>query len=295
MLDFTRREFLAQSSLAFGAAALAPAVARAAAPERKLRSPADEVVLGRSGIRTSLLGLGTGMHGVRRSSNQLKLGQEGFTRLVRHALERGVRYFDTADQYGTHIYLREALKGIDRSGLLIQTKTLAKHPEVLKADIERYRQELGADVLDCVLMHCMTKRTWSADMRPVMEVLGEYKQRGVVRAVGISCHGWEPLEASLDVDWIDVQLARINPFGSAMDGPPEKVAPVLAAMHRRGRGVLGMKICGGGRNTGAEDRLKSLGYVLGLGCVDAFTIGFESPQQLDEVFAQIEQVLAAAS
>ncbi|MGA2031372.1 MAG: aldo/keto reductase [Thermoguttaceae bacterium] len=289
MSTLSRRQFLARTSLALGAAALAPRLA-AAAPARKITSGADIVTLGRTGIKTSLLGIGTGMNGVGRSSNQMKLGASGFTRLLRYALERGIRYIDSADQYGSHLFIREALKGVDRSKLMIQTKTLAHHPEVAKADIERFRQELGMDCLDTLLLHCMQTRSWPADMRPVMDVLSDAKEKGRVRAVGVSCHGWDPLEASIACRWIDVQLARINPFGAIMDAAPEQVSAALKKMHAGGRGVIGMKICGGGTKTGAEDRLKSLKYVLGLGCVDCLAIGFESTKQIDEVLEQIETV-----
>ena len=109
--------------------------------------------------------------------------------------------------------------------------------------------------------------------------------------MGVSCHGWDPIEASVDCDWIDVQLARINPTGAKMDGPPEEVAAHLKKMHAKGRGVLGMKIFGEGDFTMPQQRFASLKYVLGLGSVDAFTIGFSSGAQIDETLAMIEKVL----
>ena len=289
MSTLSRRHFLAGASLAFGAATLGSRFASSAEPNRP-RTAADPVTLGKTGIKTSLLGIGTGMTGGGHSSNQLRAGQAAFTRLIRHALDRGIRYIDSADMYGTHIFIREALKGVDRSNLFIQTKTRATHPEVAKADIDRYREELGMERLDTVLMHCMTKGSFPVDMRPVMDALQDAKEKGKIRAVGVSCHGWDPLEASVGCDWIDVQLARINPHGTAMDATPEKVAAQLKKMHDKGRGVIGMKICGGGGNTGAQDRLKSLRFVVGLGSVDCFAVGFETPQQIDEVVAQIESI-----
>jgi len=290
MRSITRRNFLAGAAVA-SAAALTGRSAKAEETTSKIKSGADQVTLGRSGVKTSVLGLGTGTHGVRRSSNQQKLGQAKFTALVRHAYDKGIRYFDTADQYGMHIFLREALKGAPRDDLFIQTKVRQTHPEAAKADIERFRQELQMDTIDSLLMHCMQKATWTTDLRPVMDVMFEAKEKERVRAVGISCHGMDPLAASPACDWIDVQLARINPFSAAMDGPPEKVVEQLKKLHDAGKGVIGMKICGGGKKTGPEERLESLKFVLGLGCVDAFTIGFESPRQIDEVLAQIETVL----
>jgi predicted aldo/keto reductase-like oxidoreductase len=191
--------------------------------------------------------------------------------------------------YHMHVFVQIALKGVPRDKYFIQTKTQAKHPEVAKADIERFRRELGVETIDSLLMHCMATRSWPTDMRPVMDVLDEAKRKGRVRAVGISCHGFEPLAASAESDWCDIQLARINPFGDKMDAEPEKVAEQLKKMHAKGRGVLGMKIYGETGFGSREKRLQSLKYVLGLGCVDAFTIGFTSTQQLDETLELIEQ------
>src|SRR5262249_39604118 len=157
--------------------------------------------------------------------------------------DKGITYFDTADQYGSHLYLREALKGLPREKLFIQTKTRATTADVVKADLDRFREELGMDYVDTLLMHCMMERSWPTDFRPVMDVLSEAKDRKWVRAVGVSCHGLDPLRAAVKCDWIDVDLARINPVGveARMDGTPEEVVPCLKAMHEQGKGILGMK------------------------------------------------------
>jgi len=302
MSTLSRRRFLAGTSAALGAAWVKGAMAAEAPQEAKPaegakreyrppRSGVDRVTVGRTGIQTSVLGLGTGTHGGR---EQLDIGQDAFTRLVRHALDQGIHYIDTADMYSTHLFVRFALKGVSRDKYFIQTKTRATHPEVAKADIERFRRELKVDCLDILLMHCMTKGSWPTDMRPVMDVLREAKEKKRVRAVGVSCHGWDPLVASVDTDWCDVQLARINPFGAVMDGTPEKVSEQLKKMHDKGRGVLGMKIYGENGFGSREKRQASLKYVLNLGCVDCFTIGFSKPEQIDETLELIRTAVPAA-
>jgi predicted aldo/keto reductase-like oxidoreductase len=279
----SRRDFLGRSALAVGALAAGGQLQSALA--HKVKSPTDQVVLGRSGIKTSLIGMGTGSVGVQHSSNQVKLGQEKFTKLVRYAYDKGITYFDTADQYGSHIFLREAVRGLPRDKLFIQTKTRASTADVARADLERFRQELGTDYLDTLLMHCMTKASWPTDFRPVMDVLSEAKEKGWVRAVGVSCHGMDPLRSAVKSDWVEVDLARINPVGvkARMDGPPEEVVPCLKAMHTQGKGILGMKILGEGTFKTAEQQIDSIRFVLGLGCVDAFVIGFEKPEQIDQI------------
>ena len=293
MTRLSRRDFLGQSAVGVGVLATGASLA-VAAPARTVKSPTDQVVLGKTGIKTSLIGLGTGSVGVKRSSNQVKLGQEKFNKLVRHAYNSGITYFDTADQYGSHIFLREALRGLPREKLFIQTKTRATTADVARADLERFREELGTDYLDTLLMHCMTKGSWPTDFRPVMDVLSDAKAKGWVRAVGVSCHGMDPLRAAVGCDWVEVDLARINPVGGnkgRMDGSPQDVAACLKAMHGQGKGILGMKILAEGTLKVPEQQLQSLRFVLGLGCVDAFVIGFESPDQIDQIMRLAETAL----
>jgi predicted aldo/keto reductase-like oxidoreductase len=298
MVPLSRRQFLGQSAALGAAAVMASAPPRASAAVRRLTGPGDLITLGKSGVKTSLLGIGTGSHGVKRSSNQVKLGQDKFNKLLGHAFDRGITYVDTADQYGSHIFVRDAIKAlkVPRERLFIQTKTRALNAEVAKADLERFREELGTDYIDSLLMHCMTKQSWPTDMRPVMDVLDDAKAKGWVKAVGVSCHGLAPLQSAAVTDWIDVDLARINPVGvkAVMDAAPEVVAALLKQMHDKGKGILGMKILGEGRFKTAEQQRESLKFVLGLGCVDAFVIGFESPQQIDEICKIIEDVLRVA-
>ncbi len=296
MIPLSRRQFLGQSAAALGAAVIASVPARAAG--RSITGAGSLVTLGKSGVKTSLLGIGTGSHGVGRSSNQVKLGQDRFNKLLGHAFERGITYIDTADQYGSHIFVREAIKAakMPREKLFIQTKTRALNAEVAKADLERFREELGTDHVDSLLMHCMTKQSWATDMRPVMDVLDNAKAKGWVKAVGVSCHGLAPLQTAAVTDWIDVDLARINPVGvkAVMDAGPDVVAPLLKQMHDKGKGILGMKVLGEGRFKTAEQQRASLKFVMELGCVDAFVIGFESPKQIDEICALIEDVAKVA-
>jgi predicted aldo/keto reductase-like oxidoreductase len=294
MSEPTRRDFVGQSAFAVAALAAGARAFAAGEGKRKLKSGADQVTLGKTGLKLSLLGMGTGSTGVKHSSNQVKLGEEKFVKLVRYAYDKGITYFDTADQYGSHIYLRSALKKLPREKLFLQSKTRATTAAMARADIERFLEELDTPYLDTLLMHCMTRGSWPTDMRPVMDVLSEAKAKGKVKAVGVSCHGMAPLRAAVKADWVDVDLARINPVGGnegRMDGTPAQVAECLKAMHAQGKGILGMKILAEGTLKTEEQQRKSLRFVLGLGCVDAFCIGFESPGQIDQLLKRIEEVL----
>jgi hypothetical protein len=290
MSDVSRRQFLAGSAATLLAAPFAAGADTAleAAPQ-KITKGTDLVTLGKTGIRTTLLGLGTGTKSGR---EQWELGQEGFTRMVRYAYDRGIRYIDTAAGYRTHPMVRGALEGLPREELFIQTKIRPRSAEAAKAGIERVRKELDTDYVDSLLIHYMTNKGWQADMRPVMDVFSEAKEKGRLRAVGVSCHGWDPLVDSVAGDWVETHLVRINPFEAMMDGKPDDVAAEMKKMHAKGRGIIGMKIFGETGFDSAEKRLESLEYVLGLGCVHAFTIGFTSTEQIDETLGMIEKVLA---
>jgi predicted aldo/keto reductase-like oxidoreductase len=294
-----RRDFITQATAAATVASVAATSASASAstayPRNALpKSPGDKVTLGKTGIQVSLVGMGTGSVGSGQASNQTRLGIKGFAKVVRHALDHGVCFFDVADQYGSHVYLREALKGVPRENYVIQTKTHATNFADAKSHLERYRLELGVDYLDIVLLHCMQKSGWQHDHTGSMDYLRKAKEEKIIRAHGTSCHGMDPLRTSAQESFVEVDLARINPEGLIMDDKkPDEVASVLEEMHTAGKGIVGMKILGEGRIKTPERKDASLRYVLGLGTVDAFVIGFESTEQIDDILKRTTDALAA--
>ncbi|MDG3007915.1 aldo/keto reductase [Paludisphaera mucosa] len=293
-----RRDFLATTASAAALAATAGAgTSRAAATFAKNALPAGpqaRVTLGKTGIETSLIGMGSGTVGGGQSSNQTKLGVKGFTKVVRHALDHGVTLFDVADQYGSHVYLREALKGVPREKYQIQTKTHATDAVTARDHLQRYRLELGVDYIDILLLHCMTKTGWDHEHTGAMEALMQAKEEKLIRAHGTSCHGMDPLRTSAKLPFVEVDLARINPEGLIMDDKkPDEVASVLEEMHTAGKGVIGMKILGEGRITEPAKIDASLRFVLGLGTVDAYIIGFQSTDQVDDILKRTEAAIGA--
>ena len=294
MTTITRRDFLTTTSIAAGAAALGRRMTFAeqsvAVPPVQVKVGSDTVTLGKTGIKTSVLGMGTGTNSGR---EQRELGQEGFVRLMREAYDRGIRYIDTAGMYKTHDLVGATLKQLPKGEMFVQTKTWARAAKKAKDDIELFRRQLGMETLDTLLIHCMTKDDWPTTLRPVIDVLVEAKEKGQVRAIGVSCHSFEALEDAEAAEQMDVHLVRINPFGRVMDDKPDKVSAEIAQMHAKNRGVIGMKIFGNNGLKSQEERFQSLKYVLGLGTVHAFTIGFSKIEQLDETLKLIERATAA--
>ncbi len=218
-------------------------------------------MLGKTGIQVSLVGMGTGSIGSGGASNQTRMGVKEFGRVVRHALDHGICFFDVADQYGSHVYLREALKGVSRDQYVIQTKSHATNFKDAKSHLERYRLELGVDYIDIVLLHCMQKRAdGSTPHQGSMEYLMKAKEERIIRAHGTSCHGMDPLRTSAKEPFVEVDLARINPEGLIMDNEqkPDEVASVLEEMHAAGKGIVGMKILGEGQINTPERKDASL-------------------------------------
>lgn len=250
---------------------------------------ASRPVLGRTGLRPSLLGMGTGTKAWNKNSAQIRRGEEVFVGNLLHAHARGVRFFDLADQYGSHEYMRRALTEgkLDRGELFILTKTNAKDAAGVRDDLDRMRREAGVEYFDAVLLHCMTEADWPEKMRPCMDVLAEAREKGIVRAHGVSCHSLEALNRAADSDWVQVMLSRINPWGTKMDGPPEAVVPVLQRAHASGKGMLGMKIAGEGAH--GDKIAESLEFVSKQGCIHAVTIGFVERAEIDAAFESVER------
>ncbi len=294
MQTLNRRNFLTTSAAATATLAASNVRAAAAFPRAELpKTPADVRTLGKSGVKVSLIGMGTGSIGVDQSSNQVRLGVKEFTRVVRHCLDHGITHFDVADQYGSHVFLREALKGVPRETYQLQTKTHAHDARIARSHIERYRLELGVDYIDTLLLHCMTEGDWPQKNKGAMEFLMQAKEQGLIRTHGTSCHGMDPLRTAVRHPFVEVDLARCNPEGLIMDGKtPDEVASELQEAHDGGKGVVGMKILGEGRINTPERIDKSLRYVLGLGTVDAFIIGFESTQQVDDILKRTADAIA---
>lgn len=278
-----RREFLKYTAATTGAVMLPMGVSRAESPKKYAN---DIVTLGNTGIKASRLAMGTGTHGVNRRSNQTrKLGIQGVADLLHAAYDQGINFWDSADQYGTHPHLKAALKQIPREKVVILTKTHATTAEEMRADIDRFRTELGTDYLDIVLLHFMTDPNWPTVKEAGMEVLAKMREEGIVRAHGVSCHTLGALKAAANSDWVQVDLARINPYGSRMDDTVEKVVPVLKRMYDQGKSVIGMKIFGAGQLRDKAD--ECLKYVLNEDYVDAFTIGQENQDEMRDLLKRI--------
>jgi aryl-alcohol dehydrogenase-like predicted oxidoreductase len=249
------------------------------------KSSTDQLLLGNTDIRISRLAMGSGTHGYGGASDQTRLGLDGFSSLLVQSFDRGITFWETADQYGSHAHLKRALATVGRSNIVVLTKTHARTEREAQADLERFLSELGTDYIDIVLLHNRQSARWTSECAGAMSYLARAKERGMIRAHGVSCHTLEALRTAAATPWVDVDLARINPAGLHMDADPGTVIGVLREMKAAGKGVIGMKILAQGDLSGSVDA--AIRHAVALDCLDAFTIGFRSASELDEVQASI--------
>lgn len=293
--EITRRQFIKNTAVVTGAAVLASSCTTETTP-----SATDLVPLGKTGLKLSRIGFGTGTRG---GTIQRELSTDEFNRLMHYAFERGIRYIDTAENYKTHTWVHDAIKGLPREKLFILTK-MPRIPDNPLETLDRYRKELGIDYLDAVLVHAVSTPDWDEERKVVLDALEEAKNKGIIRSHGVSCHSLTALRTAADLDWVDVNLVRVNPQGNRMDmlkpargvrsneSHVPDVLEQIKVMRANDHGIIGMKIYGEGDFTNLEDREKSMQYVWQSGLVDAITIGFKSVEEIDETILLTNRALS---
>jgi len=249
----------------------------------------DRVMLGTSGLEVSRMAMGTGTSGYGGSSNQTrKLGIKGLSDLLRFGYDKGVFFWDSADQYGSHPHLKEALRHVPREKVVILTKTHASTEKEMLADLDRFRSELGTDYIDIILLHCMMDKNWPVEKQGAMNILSRAREDKQIRLHGVSCHTLEALKASAASPWVQIDLARINPAGVEMDAEVSTVTGVLRQMKQSGKIIMGMKVFGVGRLINRKD--ECLKFALAQDYVDCFTIGIENADQLLDVEKRLPEL-----
>lgn len=293
MAHFTRREFL-KTGLAAGTLAVSgglPLIAQRG-------SATDMVTLGRSGVKVTRLAFGTGTIS---GKVQRDLGQEGFTRLVRHAYDRGIRFFETAESYGEmHRMLGVALKGIPRDSYQLMSKVTTRDGVDPRQKLDELRGLANSEYFDIMLLHWQHTATWPADTARWQDAILEAQSRKVVLSHGASVHGLPALRRVPGTAWLDVAMIRMNHTGKSMDAEdytqdpgnvPEVVAHVKE-VRKEGRGVISMKLAGEG-TFDREDRRKAMRFAFRDAGVDCVTVGYKSPAEVDEAIENLNLALAS--
>ena len=289
MTKFDRRAFLVKSATGLAFASSIPALFPQPVSGNVLANEyVDAVPLGNTGLHVSRIAIGTGTRGWKRESDQTRPGIMKFVDLSRYCYDKGIRFFDAADMYGSHTYVGEALKVLPRENVTVLSKLMTYtregwyEPEPFDQCFDRFRKELNTDYIDILLMHCMLNGQWPNESKYYMEAMSKAKQQGLIKAVGVSCHNFEAMVEAASNPWVDVLLARINPYSIRMDETPEKVMQVLEVARKNGKGVIGMKIFGCGDLIKEDEREGSLNYALRSENIHCITLGIDNKEQVDD-------------
>jgi 1-deoxyxylulose-5-phosphate synthase len=293
MAEFTRRELL-KTGLAAGTLALTGALPVSA----RRGSATDLVTLGRSGVKVSRLAFGTGSLS---GQVQRALGQDGFTRLVRHAYDRGVRFFETAESYGEmHRMLGIALKGIPRDSYQLMSKVTTRDRVDPHQKFDELRRLANTEYFDIMLLHWQHTATWPDDTARWQDAILDVQSRKVVLSHGASVHGLPALRRVPGNRWLEVAMIRVNHTGKSMDaedyatqspGNVPEVVTHVKEVRREGTGVIGMKLAGEG-TFNREDRRKAMRFAFRSAGVDCVTLGYKSPAEVDEAIENLNLALA---
>src|SRR6516164_1725298 len=209
MPHYTRRELI-KGGIAAGV------LAASGLPLKATQQTAtDWVTLGRSGVKVTRLAFGTGSFS---GQVQRDLGQEGFTKLVRYAYDRGIRFFETAESYGNmHAMLGVALKGIPRDTYRIMSKVTTKTVGDPQQKFDELRKLANTDYFDIMLLHWQHTATWPLDTAKWQDGIMEAQSKKVIVSRGASVHGLPALRQVPANDWLEVAMIRMNHKGTKMD------------------------------------------------------------------------------
>jgi len=296
MAQFTRRDFLRT-----GVAASVLSTTGGLALAKRKRSATDWVTLGKSKVKVTRLAFGTG---TKAGSTQRALGQEGFTRLVRHAYDSGIRFFETAESYhGMPEMLAIALKGLPRDSYRLMTKYSTPASGDPAPKIDQFRRQLNTEYIDILLLHCLRPPTWAADYESLRDGFSLAQQKHIIGAHGASIHGLPALRTIPGNQWLQIAMIRMNHNGTRMDTPDmrdidklgdvDEVVNHTRSVHQQGMGVISMKLVGEGRFKTPEQRDAAMKFAMNLGCVDAVTIGFTNTAEIDEAIGRMNRVMNA--
>ena len=294
MARYSRREFL-KTGLA--AAALAGA---GSLPLRAARETAtDWVTLGKSGVKVTRLAFGTGTLG---GQVQRDLGQDQFTKLVRYAYDRGIRFFETAESYGEmHRMLGVALAGIPRDSYRLMSKVTTHGGVDPLQKIDELRKLANTEYFDVMLLHWQHTATWPTDSTRWQDGILEAQARHAVVAHGASVHGLPALRQCPENQWLQVAMIRMNQKGVKMDaedymtqglGNVNEVVTHVKQVRQQGMGVISMKLVGEGTFTTREDRQASMRYAFKKAGVNCVTVGYKNTAEIDEAIENVNMALA---
>jgi 1-deoxyxylulose-5-phosphate synthase len=294
MAHYSRRAFI-KTGLAAGALATTGSLSLKAEPQ----TATDWVTLGKSNVKVTRLAFGTGSFS---GKVQRDLGQEGFTRLVRHAHERGIRFFETAESYdGMHAMLGIALQGVPRDSYKLMTKLTTREGGNPQEKIDELRRLAKTEYFDIALLHWQHSSAWPTESLAWQDGISDAQHKQAVLSHGASVHGLPALRQMPSNQWLQVAMIRVNHKGVRMDaedyntnglGNVSEVVTHVKQVHKDGMGVISMKLVGEGAFTERADRQAAMKFAFKTAGVDAVTVGYKNTAEIDEAIENLNLALA---
>ena len=258
----------------------------------------DRITLGRTNVKVTRLAFGTGTHN---GHVQRQLGQDAFNRMVRHAYDQGIRFFETAQSYpGMPEMLGNALKGIPRDSYALMSKVTTDDADP-RTTFDEMRRQSQTEFFDIMLMHVQTGPNWPSESLRWQDGILEMEHRQAIRSHGASVHGLQALHQVPGDKWLEIAMIRMNHKGTRMDNEnddweepgnvPDVVEHVKQA-HAAGKGVISMKLIGEGAFTDRSDRQQAMRFAFRNAGVDAVTVGYKSIAEIDEAIENVNLALA---
>jgi predicted aldo/keto reductase-like oxidoreductase len=293
MANFTRRDLL-KSGLAAGVLAATGTLPLNASTQ----TATDWTTLGKSRMQVTRLAFGTGSYS---GAIQRELGQENFTKLVRYAYDRGIRFFETAESYGDmHRMLGIALQGVPRDSYKLMSKVTTRDGVDPQRKFDELRKLANTEYFDIMLLHWQHTSTWPQDTRRWQDGVEQAQSKGVILTRGASVHGLPALRQVPDFDWLQVAMIRVNHKGTDMDaedyatdglGNVPEVLTHVAQAHQKNLGVIGMKLIGRG-TFNRDDRRAAMRFAFRYAGVHCVTVGYKNTAEVDEAIDNLNAALA---
>ena len=294
----SRRHFLKTTSLAADAVALGSALPIKASSAVSKNAATEWVTLGKSNVKVTRLAFGTGSFSGR---VQRELGQEEFTKLVRYAYDRGIRFYETAESYGNmHEMLGIALKGIPRDSYRLMSKVTTKPGVDPQEKFDELRKLANTEYFDIMLLHWQHTGTWPADTVRWQDGIMEAQHRQAIVSHGASMHGLPALRQAPKFQWLDVAMIRMNHKGASMDaedfattglGNVPEVVSHVKEVKKNNVGVVSMKLIGEG-TFNREDRQAAMKFAFRNAGVDTVTVGYKNTAEIDEAIENLNAAFA---
>ncbi|MCX7709898.1 MAG: aldo/keto reductase [Clostridia bacterium] len=232
------------------------------------------VSLGKTGLEVSRMCFG----GLIIGPLQANLSVEEGAAVIVHALEMGVNFIDTAELYGTYPHIREAIRRSGRKPV-IASKSYAYTAQMAMESLEKARKEMDLDIIDVFMLHEQESRLTLEGHREAKEYFLEAKEKGIIKAFGVSTHNIEVVEACSEMPEVDVIHPIINKAGIGIgDGTIDQMLHAVKAAYEKGKGIYSMKPLGGGNLLSSYD--ECMQYVLDIPYIHSTAVGMQSVEEV---------------